>query len=58
MTNDKRAENLPHPIDEEAMNLIEENAYHNWLERRRYAQPGNELNDWLEAEKKVRSGAE
>lgn len=43
------------PIDEEATILIEEAAYHNWLERGRYAQPGNELEDWLKAEKEVRN---
>jgi len=54
MTIEKTTDTLDRPIDEEATNLIKETAYHNWLERARYAQPGNELNDWLEAEKKVR----
>jgi hypothetical protein len=32
-------------------NRIEEAAYYKWLDRGRYAQPGDELNDWIEAEK-------
>lgn len=57
MTRDISRTTLPPPLDEEAMTLIEEAAYHNWLERGRYAQPGNELEDWLKAEKEVRDGA-
>jgi Protein of unknown function (DUF2934) len=57
MTNDKKNGTVPRPLDEEAAKLIEEAAYHNWLDRGRYAQPGNELDDWLEAEKRVRNGA-
>jgi hypothetical protein len=39
---------------EETTNLIEEAAYYKWLDRGRYAQPGDELNDWIEAEKEFR----
>jgi hypothetical protein len=39
------------PTADEAIKRIEEVAYYKWLDRGRYAQPGDELNDWIEAEK-------
>ncbi len=56
MTNDNKSGTLLPLIDEEATILIEETAYHNWLDRGRYSQPGNELDDWLKAENQVRNG--
>lgn len=43
------------PTDVESARHIEEAAYFSWLNRGRYAQPGDELNDWIEAEKQVRN---
>lgn len=39
---------------EETIKRTEEAAYFAWLNRGRYAQPGNEVNDWLSAEKELR----
>lgn len=44
----------PLPTPEEITKKIEEAAYYTWLDRGRYAQPGNELDDWFEAEKELR----
>lgn len=33
--------------------LIEEAAYYGWLDRERYAQKGDEFEDWTRAEKEV-----
>jgi hypothetical protein len=43
----------PTPTADGVLNKIEEAAYYSWLNRGRYAQPGDELNDWIEAEKEV-----
>jgi len=55
MTKKKMAETEPTPTAGVALNKIEEAAYYSWLDRGRYAQAGDELNDWLEAEKKLKS---
>lgn len=39
---------------DETTQMIEEAAYYIGLERGRYSHPGDELNDWFEAEKAVR----
>ena len=39
---------------DETTQMIEEAAYYIGLDRGRYSQPGDELNDWFEAEKAVR----
>jgi hypothetical protein len=39
--------------NEEIVKWTEEAAFFNWLNRTRYAQPGNELDDWLSAEKEL-----
>lgn len=44
----------PLPTAEETTKKIEETAYYSWLNRGRYALPGNELDDWFEAEKEFR----
>jgi hypothetical protein len=44
----------PPPSTDEKTKQIEEVAYYKWLDRGRYAQPGDELNDWFEAEKEFR----
>jgi hypothetical protein len=41
--------------DDETTRQIEEAAYYSWLNRGRYAQAGNELNDWIDGEKEVRN---
>lgn len=46
-------ETKPTPTADGALNKIEVAAYYNWLNRGRYAQAGDELTDWIEAEKKV-----
>jgi hypothetical protein len=43
----------PTPTADGVLNKIEEAAYYSWLNRARYAQPGDELNDWIDAEKEV-----
>jgi|GEM_PF-2451386 len=45
----------PPITDVESARHVEEAAYFSWLNRGRYAQPGDELNDWIEAEKQVRN---
>jgi hypothetical protein len=39
---------------DETQQSIEEAAYYIGLNRRNYSQPGDELSDWLEAEKKIK----
>ncbi len=48
----------PAPLQtgEDLKKNIEEAAYYSWLNRKRYAQAGDELSDWVESEKKVRIG--
>ena len=53
MTSTHIVQAAPAPTDVESTRHIEEAAYYSWLNRGRYAQPGNELNDWIEAEKQV-----
>lgn len=45
----------PVPTADGVLNEIEEAAYYSWLNRGRYAQAGNELNDWIGAEKEVKN---
>jgi hypothetical protein len=45
----------PAPTADGVLNKIEEAAYYSWLNRGRYAQAGDELNDWIEAEKEVQN---
>ena len=42
------------PTMEESRQQIEEAAYYSFLNRGRYAQPGDEINDWMEAEKEIK----
>jgi hypothetical protein len=44
----------PLPTAQEMAKKIEEAAYYSWLNRGRYAQPGNELDDWFVAERELR----
>jgi len=53
MVKKKMAETEPSPTADGVLNKIEEAAYYSWLDRGRYAQAGDELNDWLEAERKL-----
>ncbi len=66
MTKHKAIETETHPIDEEITKLvaedadeskqsIEEAAYYLGMQRKQYSHPGDELNDWLEAEKAVKA---
>jgi hypothetical protein len=45
----------PLSVGDETTKQIEETAYYSWLNRIRYAQVGDQLDDWIEAEKEVRS---
>jgi hypothetical protein len=65
MTKHKIIETESHPIDDELVKLvaedvdessqsIQEAAYYIGLKRKQYAHPGDELNDWFEAEKAVK----
>jgi hypothetical protein len=65
MTKHKIIETESRPIDDEPVKLasedideskqsIEEAAYYIGMKRNQYAHPGDELNDWLEAEKSVK----
>ena len=53
MTHKNIIQIAPPPSEVESTRHIEEAAYYSWLNRGRYAQPGDELNDWIEAEKQV-----
>jgi len=55
MVKKKMSETEPNPTAGGVLNKIEEAAYYSWLDRGRNAQAGDELNDWLEAEKKLGS---
>ncbi len=57
MINDENTKTVPLSIHEETAKQIEEAAYYSWLNRGRYAQPGDELSDWIEGEKEVRDGS-
>ncbi len=65
MTENRSVAEMAQPVDEEqelleaedlytAKRSIETAAYYLSLERNRYAQPGDELSDWLQAEKKIK----
>jgi hypothetical protein len=54
MTATKIIKTAPLSTRDETTKQIEEAAYFSWLNRGRYAQVGDELNDWIEAEKEVR----
>ena len=43
----------PFPMTEETSKRIETAAYFGWLDRERYAQAGDEFEDWIRAEKEV-----
>jgi hypothetical protein len=54
MTHSTMVQTAPAPTSQESATRIEEAAYYSWLNRGRNAQPGDELNDWLFAEKELR----
>ena len=54
MTTIASNETAPFSIYDKSIKNIKEAAYYTWLKRGQYAQPGNETNDWMEAEKEVR----
>ena len=56
MTNKKLIKMARIPTGDGRTEQIEEAAYYSWLNRERYAQVGDELNDWIEAEKEVLKG--
>lgn len=41
---------------EKTKSRVEEAAYYTWLSRSRYAQPGDEMSDWIEAERSAQKG--
>lgn len=55
MTHLTMIQTAPLPTAEETTKKVEEAAYYSWLNRGRYAQPGNELEDWLLAEKELQN---
>jgi hypothetical protein len=55
MANKKSTPTVPQSTSEGSTHQIEETAYYTWLNRERYAQTGDELGDWIEAEKAVRN---
>ena len=55
MANKKMTKTVLNPTGDGITKQIEETAYYSWLNRERYAQAGNELGDWIEAEKTVRN---
>jgi hypothetical protein len=54
MSTPKMLKPAPPPTAAEIAKKIEEAAYYSWLNRGRYAQPGNELDDWFVAERELR----
>jgi hypothetical protein len=44
----------PSPTEDESRKQIAEAAYYSFLDRGRYAQPGDEINDWIVAEKEIK----
>jgi hypothetical protein len=53
MANKKTVKTALFPTEGETRKRIEEAAYYSFLNRGRYAQLGNEMNDWIEAEREV-----
>ena len=53
MANKKTIKSPPLPTREQLTKHIEEAAYYSWLNRGRCSQVGDELNDWIAAEKEV-----
>jgi hypothetical protein len=54
MTHSAMIKTSPPLTQVEITKKIEEAAYYGWLNRGRYAQPGNELEDWFVAEREWR----
>jgi len=53
MSSKKIAKSVPSLTASETTKKIEEAAYYSWLNRGRYAQAGNELDDWAQGENEV-----
>jgi hypothetical protein len=56
MFNKKTEKTIPLSKSVDNTQKIEEAAYYSYLNRGRIEQAGDELTDWLEAEKYIRSG--
>ncbi len=57
MAKAKTAQLPPLKTGDEIKKNIEDAAFYSWLNRGRYAQVGDELSDWIDAEKKVRAAS-
>jgi hypothetical protein len=57
MAKNKAVKAVPTPMNGETRKQIEETAYYSFLNRECYALPGDEMNDWISAEKEVKEHA-
>jgi len=56
MLHKKIINNIPPPSEGLSSHHIEKAAYYKWLQRAREMQVGDEVKDWIEAEKELEDG--